>query len=436
MAYNEQGKHNMNYKSDIGELHYNNDENAGVHAVTQIDWLTDRAETLPDHEIDYTPFNKVSHISEPVNNKDMYFMYGPEYNRKTMTYKKDGDLHYTRSYSGNCEKTTFANGNERKVYYISGGDGLAAAWVKENGQANLYYIHTDHLGSICAITDKDQNVVANYSFDAWGNRRDPGTWELTDNWEQSFTARGFTGHEHIDEFGLINMNGRIYDPTIGQFLSPDNYVQLPDASLGFNRYAYAINNPLLYIDPTGDFLFTTIMFGMAIVFTPPLYIISIPIYGFKGAWEEVYGKDDGLAKNMVELGMGLDEHLFGIEIRKDDDLTSGGSSSEATANTMQTPIDEYKIPDVNRVPIAGTDFYDMPNGCMFASAEVLSGYYDVSYDKYDYKNDYYNLYPEDKYKGANWFKFDFLFFSKYLLFSVCFCIFINNVYSFAPRNFD
>ena len=48
------------------------------------------------------------------------------------------------------------------------------------------------------------------------------------------------------------INSRVYDPTIGQFLSPDNYVQLPDASLGFNRYSYALNNPLVFTDPSGE----------------------------------------------------------------------------------------------------------------------------------------------------------------------------------------
>jgi RHS repeat-associated protein len=47
---------------------------------------------------------------------------------------------------------------------------------------------------------------------------------------------GFTGNEHLDEFGLINMNGRIYDPAIAMFLSPDNYVQMPFSTQGYNRY--------------------------------------------------------------------------------------------------------------------------------------------------------------------------------------------------------
>jgi len=49
------------------------------------------------------------------------------------------------------------------------------------------------------------------------------------------------------------MNGRVYDPVLGMFLSPDNYVQAPGFSQNFNRYAYCVNNPLIYTDPTGEF---------------------------------------------------------------------------------------------------------------------------------------------------------------------------------------
>ena len=63
--------------------------------------------------------------------------------------------------------------------------------------------------------------------------------------------RGFTGHEHLVAFGLINMNGRIYDPVISSFLSADRYVQDPSSAMGFNRYAYCMYNPLKFVDPTG-----------------------------------------------------------------------------------------------------------------------------------------------------------------------------------------
>ncbi len=65
-------------------------------------------------------------------------------------------------------------------------------------------------------------------------------------------SRGYTGHEMMPEFGLVNMNGRLYDPALGRFLSPDNYVQEPDNSQSFNRYSYCLNNPLKYTDPSGE----------------------------------------------------------------------------------------------------------------------------------------------------------------------------------------
>ena len=74
--------------------------------------------------------------------------------------------------------------------------------------------------------------------------------------------RGYTGHEMMPEFGLINMNGRVYDPNLGRFLSPDNYVQMPDNSQNFNRYSYCLNNPLKYNDPSGEFV--NLLIGAAV----------------------------------------------------------------------------------------------------------------------------------------------------------------------------
>jgi len=64
--------------------------------------------------------------------------------------------------------------------------------------------------------------------------------------------RGFTGHEHLTQFALINMNGRMYDPVQGRMLSPDNYVSTPFGTQGYNRYSYANNNPPSYTDPDGQ----------------------------------------------------------------------------------------------------------------------------------------------------------------------------------------
>ncbi|MBU0486399.1 MAG: hypothetical protein KKD31_00435, partial [Bacteroidetes bacterium] len=85
---------------------------------------------------------------------------------------------------------------------------------------------------------------------AWGRRRNPETWSYYGLPELAITNRGYTGHEHLDAFHLINANARLYDPVCARFLSPDNYVQSPANSTGFNRYAYCMNNPVVNVDPS------------------------------------------------------------------------------------------------------------------------------------------------------------------------------------------
>jgi hypothetical protein len=50
------------------------------------------------------------------------------------------------------------------------------------------------------------------------------------------------------------MNGRLYDPLVGRFISPDPYVQMPDYSQNVSRYSYCVNNPLIYVDKDGEWL--------------------------------------------------------------------------------------------------------------------------------------------------------------------------------------
>ena len=109
-----------------------------------------------------------------------------------------------------------------------------------------------------------ETVVEKRSYDAWGRLRKPTTLQPYGSGEQPtlFLNRGYTGHEHLPEFGLINMNARLYDPVIGRFLSPDPYVADGTFSQDFNRYTYARNNPLIYTDPTGEFFFADVGIGI------------------------------------------------------------------------------------------------------------------------------------------------------------------------------
>ncbi|HMW72473.1 MAG TPA: RHS repeat-associated core domain-containing protein, partial [Cellvibrionaceae bacterium] len=89
----------------------------------------------------------------------------------------------------------------------------------------------------------------------------------------SATIHGFTGHEHLDD-GLIHMNGRVYDPVLGRFLSADPMIQAPDNLQSFNRYSYVLNNPLFYTDPSGyswfSKLFRTVVSIAIMVYAPGL----------------------------------------------------------------------------------------------------------------------------------------------------------------------
>lgn len=102
-----------------------------------------------------------------------------------------------------------------------------------------------------ALTDEDGNVLERYAYDPWGARRNSEKWEEKDQRKNHLIDRGYTGHEHIDAFAIINMNGRIYDPLTATFFSVDPYVQSPDDWLNYNRYAYCMFNPFLYVDPSG-----------------------------------------------------------------------------------------------------------------------------------------------------------------------------------------
>ena len=117
------------------------------------------------------------------------------------------------------------------------------------------YFHTDHLGSLVAISDQAGNVTQRRSYDAWGKKRNLNGTTFANAFVTPNERHGFTGHEEWDEVGLINMNGRLYDPAIGRFMSADPTIQFPDDMQNYNRYSYVNNNPLSLIDRSGFGLF-------------------------------------------------------------------------------------------------------------------------------------------------------------------------------------
>ena len=259
MVYYSNG--NIATKSDVGTYRY---DTPRPHAISGIDNVG-AGVTNQKQFIEYTAFNKVSHIRQGVDEQTINRVYDIFYGmdeQRIKTVYNDVNISgrvKTRYYFGTYEKETDEFGNVTETDYLYTPAGLTAMQRKTSSGAGLYYIHTDLLGSIERVTNATGQLVSEYTYTPWGGRVLLSGVNITD--------RGYTGHEHLTPFGddsnsgfcLINMNGRIYDPVLARFLSPDPYVQAPDFTQSFNRYAYCWNNPLVYTDPSGEFIFTALL---------------------------------------------------------------------------------------------------------------------------------------------------------------------------------
>ncbi|WP_422139001.1 RHS repeat domain-containing protein [Endozoicomonas sp. ALC020] len=166
-------------------------------------------------------------------------------------------------------------------------------------ESSVQLLFKDHLGSIHTIMDGNaMTLLQRQSFDPFGQRRNATNWQdLLDSqlssFNTSYTTRGFTGHEQLDEVGLIHMNGRVYDPKLGRFLQADPFIQAAGNTQSFNRYSYVLNNPLNAVDPSGYFfkwvkkkikkITRSVIKGLSKVFGPELVnIVGSFVAGYYG----------------------------------------------------------------------------------------------------------------------------------------------------------
>jgi len=142
------------------------------------------------------------------------------------------------------------DGSVVKKYYYNGSK-FAGYSTELNPKPTPNYLCDRYSGDFNGdgiSTSQTQDSIA--ILDDW--EECPRGLELKKQYHFNLTRRGFTGHEHYPDMKIINMNGRLYDPVIARFFSPDNYVQIPEFTQSFNRYSYCLNNPLSYTDPTGQ----------------------------------------------------------------------------------------------------------------------------------------------------------------------------------------
>ena len=250
---------NITSKLGVGNYSYGAG-NAGPHAVTNAGGISysydsnGRMLSGGGRTVSYTPFGKPNHMARGSNS--VHIAYGPNKNR--LERVDAGSKSATTTYVGGVYEKELSGGYTTHTHYLGDFALYIAKSSTSMNEERMVYLHRDHIGSIAAKTDMVATANANAEFMAngpWGLRTED-KWngvELGDNFVPEDTARGFTDHEHLDGVGLIHMNGRVYEPELGRFLSPDPFVQAPENTQSLNRYSYVFNNPLSYTDPSGFF---------------------------------------------------------------------------------------------------------------------------------------------------------------------------------------
>src|SRR3989304_7825238 len=157
-------------------------------------------------------------------------------------------------------------------YIFAGGQRIS----KKTTTATLYY-HQDHLGSSSVITNASGSKVEEIHYLPFG-----GTLSATNS---ALTTHKFTDQELDAETGLYYYGARYYNPSLGRFISADTIVPNPRNPQSLNRYSYALNNPLRYTDPTGNFSWDEVLgvvemvAGVVLAYYTPAATAINPILG-------------------------------------------------------------------------------------------------------------------------------------------------------------
>ncbi|MDD4928803.1 MAG: toxin C-terminal domain-containing protein [Gallionella sp.] len=168
---------------------------------------------------------------------------------------------HTNALGAAIQSTDMAGTPRSRVieYYLK--DQLGSITAQVNGDPNPAL-----LPSGTANPDAGKYAVRSLSYDVWGKKRfADGVPDTTGALNNPDMYHGFTGHEMLDEVGLIHMNGRLYDPVTGRFVSADFLIEAPGNLQSYNRYSYVWNNPLSNTDASGQCFICVVAIVSAVV---------------------------------------------------------------------------------------------------------------------------------------------------------------------------
>jgi RHS repeat-associated protein len=214
--------------------------------------------------VTYNSFDKPTRING-AGSDAVTFEYDAEQNLQTIQNRPNGSSRGEMTTRvGELVERYFDGKVARYRSYIFGPTGAIAVQVRSTANSSVqlatHYLQRDHLNSVDEIDAQSGQPLVRTSYSAFGQARNAATWSGPQSATDAAAARritdaGFTGHARVDLAGVIHMGGRVYDPLLGRFLSPDPNIDGVDDTQGWNRYSYVINNPLRFTDPSGYGLF-------------------------------------------------------------------------------------------------------------------------------------------------------------------------------------
>jgi len=204
----------MTYKSDIGQYGYTK-----AHQVSRAGnrwYLYDENGNMTNNDgnkIEYSSFNKPIYL-ENDNISTQFF-----YDARNTRYKKIdsiGKSKVTTHYLGKTYEEDVEAGMSRYFIYANGQ--VVSIFTKRRNYETTKYLHYDSLNSVDTITNEDGTVEERMAYKPFGEKINLNK-NANERSKESFTNRGYTGHEHIKKSSLIHMNGRVYDSAIARFLT-------------------------------------------------------------------------------------------------------------------------------------------------------------------------------------------------------------------------